>query len=188
MLDEVETEEQSHEEPGLREAFGRILSTERFSDHINAIVDLIYTNELDTVGLKNILIEYKIKNISAIKLELLDLLITYANLILKDLSITDKEHWNMTMLKKFFKIREGDFYCYRLKEIKSLILHQLKVIYNDGNIDHQEALHKVNLQGLFDLSYDQFLQFAEGEIHEALKRGVDIAKLDTVRIPLAYKK
>lgn len=41
MLDEVETEEQSHEEPGLREAFGRILTAERFSDHINAIVDLL---------------------------------------------------------------------------------------------------------------------------------------------------
>ncbi len=38
------------------------------------------------------------------------------------------------------------------------------------------------------MSYDQFLQFAEGEIYVALKRGVDIAKLDTVRVSLAYKK
>ncbi len=185
MLKDVESEE-TFKEPGLKEIFGRILTTERFSDPVNAVVDLIYTDELDAKGLAEILSEYRIKDIIKLKNELLDLLIVYVKIILKDLAITEREHRDMVMLKRFFKIREGDFYNYRHKVIKSLIISQLRIIYNDGNIDHKEAMHKVNLQGLFDLSYDQFLEFAEAEILDALNSGANIVELDTVRYPKGF--
>jgi len=41
-------------------------------------------------------------------------------------------------------------------------------------------LQKVDLQELFDLSYDQFLEFANIEDEKALKRGASLKDLDTV--------
>ena len=93
----------------------------------------------------------------------------------------------MVLLKRFFKIKEGDFYQYRIKEIKAIITQQLESMYSDGIVDSAEALNKANLQGLFDLSYDQFLQFTEEGIKQALKLGADITDLDTVKYPKGYQ-
>lgn len=176
------------EELELKEAFRVILSGEKFSDHVCAIVELIYTDELDKLGLEKILLEFKISGIEKIKKEILDLLIMYVTIILKDFNISDKEQKNMILLKKFFRIKEGDFYQYRYKEIKLIITQQLEIIYKDNNVDTTEAIYKVNLQGLFDLSYDQFLEFTDGEIKQALIRGADIRNLDTVKYPRGYKE
>lgn len=53
----------------------------------------------------------------------------------------------------------------------------------DNEVDLRESIHKVNLQEIFDLSYDQFEKFKETEVIRALERGADISKLDTINIP-----
>ena len=170
-------------ESELKEAFGSILSHEKFTPHICAIAELIYTDELDRSGLDEILRDFKIVSIEKIKLEILDLLLLYISLVLKDFNISEGEQKNMALLKRFFKIKEGDFLEYRKNEIKAIIAQQLEIMYLDGIVDSAEALNKANLQGLFDLSYDQFLQFTDEGVRQALKRGADIANLDTVKYP-----
>ena len=165
----------------LHEAFGIILSIDSFSKYINEIVELVFSNNLDNIHLDEILMEHKINKLSDIKEEILDVLIVYINLILNDHVITENELKNIQYLKLIFKIDEGDFYKYRFDEIDDILSRQfLRMYRNDDKIDDTEALHKVSLQKLFDLSYDQFLEFKEEEIIAALERGADITELDTV--------
>lgn len=167
----------------LHEAFGIILSIESFSDYVIDIAELIYNNELDRGNIKKVLDEHKIKKIEDIKDELIDLLIVYINLILNDHIVSDNEKYNVELLKKYFKIKEGDFYSNRYQEVEDILHRQFEKIYFDNNISKEEALHNVDLQGLFNLSYDQFDKFKEGEIGRALEQGADIANLDTVKFP-----
>lgn len=167
----------------LHQAFGIILSIESFSDYIIDISELIYNNELSRESIQKVLDEHKIKKIENIKEELIDLLIVYINLVLNDHIISENEKFNVELLKKHFKIKEGDFYSLRYQEIEDILFRQFERIYSDNKIDKEEAIHKVDLQGLFNLSYDQFEEFQENEIRRSIEQGADIADLDTAKLP-----
>ena len=175
----------------LTAAFAIIESIPALSPVIKQIAGNLKAGVLTPKQLLQILVEHKLEGIEDIKSDLLDLVLLYINLVLNDHIISEKEYLNCKQLKIFFKIKEGEFYQQRHEEIKEVIYKQLERIYRDDNkIDDEEAIHKINLQGLFDLSYDQFLEFNEREIRIALEKGADIKDLDTVRFPLkiGYKE
>lgn len=169
----------------LHEAFGIILSIKSLSGYVLDIAHLIYKNELDRESLQKALEFHKIKKIEDIKEELLDLLIIYINLILNDHIISDNEKHNVGLLKKHFKIKEGDFYSHRHQEVEDILHRQLERIYLDNQVNFEEAIHSVELQGLFNLSYDQFEEFREQEVRRAISLGANISTLDTSRFPKA---
>lgn len=164
----------------LHKAFGTIFTIENFSNYINEIVELIYSNDFDRTNLNEVLRKYNIKRIENIKEELLDLLLLYVNLILNDNIIDENEAGNVKLLKRVFKIREGDFYSYRYYEIEEVLNRQFERIYSDNQVSKEEALFKVGLQELFDLGYDQFLNLVNEEVKVVLYRGGDLNDLDTV--------
>jgi len=165
----------------LNEAFELILSKENYSDIITDIAELIYNKQLEKTKIEELLREHDIERLEDIKEEILDLLIAYINIVLNDHKISEKEATNLKILKRFFKIKEGDFYKYRYKEVEEILQRQLEIIYrNDNKIDTVEAIFKVGLQEIFDLSYDQFLDFNKNEVKDALDRGANLRELDTV--------
>ena len=166
--------------PQFKEAFNQIICTGSFSDYIKAISKNIISNILDKPSLEKILKEYNINKTEYIKEELLDLLLAYIKLILQDNFISEEELKNLKLLKRLFSIKEGDFYNYRYKQIEEILDRQFTLIYSDNEIDTQEALHKVGLQELFDLSYDQFLELVDKEVKAAIERGAKDDDLDTV--------
>ncbi|MFA5620460.1 MAG: HNH endonuclease [Weeksellaceae bacterium] len=167
----------------LHKAFEIILSIETFSDYILDISELIYKNELDNEQINKVLKYHNIKKIEDIKDELLDLLIVYINLILNDHIITENEKNNVRLLKMYFRIKEGDFINKRSNEVEDILQRQFERLYSDNLINTSESLLLVDLQGVFDLSYDQFDKLKEIEVRKALERGADISELDTARIP-----
>lgn len=111
------------------------------------------------------------------------MLIVYINLILNDHIITENEKNNVRLLKMYFRIKEGDFINKRSNEVEDILQRQFERLYSDNLINTSESLLLVDLQGVFDLSYDQFDKLKEIEVRKALERGADISELDTARIP-----
>jgi len=172
----------------LRKAFETIPTIKQLSDPVLAISQLISTCELSRESIQNVLNKYQIEKITDLKLELLDLLITYANVILDDHIVSEKERFNIEILKKYFRIKEGDFFTYRYSEVENILHRQFEIIYSDNDVSREEAIHKVALQELFDLSYDQFEIFKQKEISQALDQGADISNLDTTMFPQSKNK
>ena len=140
----------------LKAKFQLIFSNNNFSEYVNEFVELIYNEEFTKENISLILANYQISNIENIKEEVLDLLLQFINLVLNDNVITATELKNLKILKKVFKIVENDFYELRNDEIKYIYKRQFDRIYSDNFVNENEALQKVDLQELFDLSYDQF--------------------------------
>ncbi len=161
-------------------AFEKIGSIKAFKPYMNEIVDAIIKDELERNKLNQILSSHNIKDISDIKENSLDLLLLYISFILEDGIISEKELSNLRFLKLLFRIREGDFYKLRFYKVQQILDQQFKNIYHDNNINSEEALLKVGLQDLFDLSYDQFSELSQDEVKAALERGADLDNLDTV--------
>ena len=152
------------------------------SEYLNEILKSIQNNfEYDSFEL--ILKQKGIRNIEDIKLESLDLLISYANFILKDDIISGVEIQDFTFLKRIFKIREGDFVKNKNFAINEVLKKEFIRIYSDNHISEKETLLQLNLQSLFDLSYDEFEHLKKDEIINSLLQGANPRDLDITKIP-----
>jgi hypothetical protein len=163
----------------LNEAFGYILSTENLIAPVKEIAELIRFDSLSKAGIDSILEDHRIADIEDLKEELLDLLLCYIRIVLKDYRITELERRNILFLKLYFKIREGDFFRYRESEVESILKEQFQKLYSDNKINEEEAIYNSQLQEIFDLGYDQFDIFKEDFVVNALDRGGDIMDMDT---------
>lgn len=162
----------------LKSAFSEIAQSD-INDYTRSIVNLVCNNSLSKEAIQEILSQHAIDRIQDIKIELLDVLIAYANFVLKDSIITGAEGSNFEFLKIYFKIREGDFYRNRFVEIESIITKQLEKLYADNLITKNESINMVLLQDMFDLSYDQLDQMKEKFVTNAINQGAIITNLDT---------
>jgi len=138
----------------IAEAFTIVLEKTTFKDYITDIAKLICDNELKKENIDSILKQFNIYNIKDIKLDLLDLLLSYINIVINTHIITEKERRNIETLKLYFRIKEGDFYKYRCNEIKFVCQKQFARL-SRNNMDYSDELFWVGIQDMFDLSYSQ---------------------------------
>lgn len=164
----------------LQAAFKAISESKHLSAPIVEISKLVSNSRLTQKTIQEVIDTYKLDDIITLKENLLDILISYIHFILDDHIISENERYNFEILKRYFRIKEGDFFRYRKKEIGEILYRQFKMIYLDNQVTTEEAIHSVFLQELFDLSYDQLEYFKGKEISQAIKRGADIFDLDTV--------
>ena len=172
-------EELSSTDMNLQTAFGRILSAENFGEVGNDIAEMIYEHGLKREIFEDLLKQHGVKTTEHIKHEILDLILAYINLVLDDNFLTTAEADNVSFLKRFFKVKEGDFYSDKYYEVEKLLDRQFGHMYQNNKINTDEALQKVELQKLFDLGYDQFLKLVDKAVKSALNRGANIDELDT---------
>lgn len=171
----------------LQKAFTEIAKTD-LKDYTREIAKLVADNNLNKDNIQIILSKYSIRSVNKIKVDLLDILITYANFVLEDHIITDDERRNFEFLKLYFEICEGDFYKYKRVEIKAIISKQFEKQYADNLITYNESESSVLLQDMFDLDYDQLDKMKEEFVIQAIERGAEITNLDTANKDILKEK
>ncbi|MDD3940758.1 MAG: hypothetical protein PHQ01_04275 [Candidatus Pacebacteria bacterium] len=171
----------------LHDAFIEISKQNR-SNYIHEIVYLVIESKLNRKNIQIVLSKYSIKDIGIIKNELLDVLIEYSNIVLRDNVLSETEKTNFEFLKLYFGIKEGDFYKNKRLEIKNILNKQFEKLYDDNLITHLEAEHNFILQEMFDLNYDQFDILKEDIIIKAIEKGAEITNLDTANKNILNKK
>ncbi|AJW62334.1 hypothetical protein I6H88_19595 [Elizabethkingia bruuniana] len=154
---------------------------------IKDIIESCLHNNYDGVQINKILASYNIESIEQLKLYAMDYLLSYANNILDDNIITDSEYYDFSFLKKIFRINEGEFMQHKNFAIREILQQQFLRLYSDNYISHDEAIQSVQLQGLFDLSYDEFETLKKDEIIMALLEGANPEDLDISSLPKGFK-
>ena len=164
----------------IKETVNVLLTSYHYSSVMKKTLELILNDKMNSLELTKCL---SVENLTTddIKTEALSLIIDYSRVILEDNIITKDEIRNITMLKLFYQIQEGEFFEFGKKEeVTDVLLHQLRNLYADNKIDKNEAVMKTELQELFGLCYDDFLEINNIAAKEAMKRGADFSKLDTI--------
>jgi len=134
---------------------------------------------------------YGIKRLKDFKEKSIKLILFYIRVALKDNLVTDEEIKNIRFLKLLLNIEEGDFTKDKSisNEVSKIIRTQIHLMYQDDNkIDTQESLHKVNLQEVFGLNYDEFLSLNNNAAIDAIERGADWLEMDTYISDEEYSK
>ena len=137
----------------------KLLETRHCSPPMLAALRLFENGQTNPVLLKNTLQQYGVK-VQDLHDEAIVMLFAVVDIILDDNVLTKDEMDMLRLLKMFLKIKEGDIArSGREQDIARVLSRQLERMYSDGLVDGGEDLMKVDLQELFDLSYDQFLKY-----------------------------
>lgn len=142
----------------FKDVLQAILETGAEPWHIRAIIKTILEWGLSRHALAETLDQFGVSCVSYYKADLLDLMITYANIILDDHYISEEEYRYFGLLKILFRIQEGDFYKHRYHQLQNIFESHIQHIMADGKVDLEEALQTVDLESMFGLSNDQFEQ------------------------------
>lgn len=164
----------------IKEVVKVLVASHNYSTILKKTIDLILNDKMNSMELNKCLSDNN-SSIDDIKPEALSLIIDYSKMILEDSIITKDEQSNISMLKLFYRIKEGEFFEFGKKEdVTDVLLQQLRKLYADNTIDKDEAVMKTELQELFGLCYDDFLEINNMAAKEAIERGADISELDTI--------
>ena len=158
---------------------------ENSKEYFIEILSLL-NDKFDLDNFNSILKKFKIGKVEDIKLDSLDLLISYANFILKDNIISEIEIQDFSILKRIFRIKEGDFKKFKNFEINEILKKEFMRIYSDNYVNDKEQLINLNLQSLFDLSYDEFENIKKDEVILSLIQGANPTDLDISKIPKGF--
>ena len=169
----------------LKKAFGVIISRSDLDKNKLAVAELFYKNGVDISkrDILSVIKELGFKSIKDYKENSISLIMYYIYNALNDNKLSKAEKSNIKFLKIALEIGEGDFVKNKdiKTEVANIIKIQLRLIYiDDDKIDGQESLHKVDLQEIFGLSYDEFLVFDKFEALLAIQRGAKLEELDTI--------
>lgn len=121
-------------------------------------IDLVTSGKIDKPLFKEILNSFEIESPEEIKEDLIDTFLNVVYNIVEDKKITNEEIIQSKNLKTIFEIKEGDLYCLRKDKIQNILCLQVSHFMKDGMLSKEEEIENVNLQELFDLGYDQYLE------------------------------
>lgn len=81
-----------------------------------------------------------------------------------DHALTEKEVQELRHVSRALRIEEGDLLEHQQDEVTRLLCQELERLLEDRAIDPAEAVHKVRLQEVLGLGYDQFLALTAPEV------------------------
>lgn len=100
--------------------------------------------------------------------EMVDLVLFFLSWCLDDHKITAAETEALNELRVMLDIQDGELYRERKNAIRALLERQIDWIEDDFQITYDEELYLVDLQRIFDLSYDQLLELSQPHVAEIL--------------------
>lgn len=94
-----------------------------------------------------------------------------------------EERQAIRRLKVGLGIEEGAFYARRRAEVRDVLTSQVRHLLIDESVDYSEALYQVELQRLFDLGYDQYLELTRDEFKTLVDKFIERVAADGVVRP-----
>jgi hypothetical protein len=161
----------------LSSAFWKIQNELELSGYLKEVCLQIAEKTLNKKVLGEILTNTGV-NDSIAKVDLIHLILEYIKIALQDNILTQSEKEDIKLLKLWFGIQPGDFYFHSKHNIENIITRQLSRIYQDNYITDEEALFKVDLQEIFDFSFDQMNDYSKTEAALSVQQGADPKDLD----------
>lgn len=171
----------------LKLAIEEIQKRLEIPDYLKSVCSIISVENANLQTIKKILNDHNV-NTSKAKVDFLNLVFEYIKIALEDNILTIEEKYDVHYLKLLFQIQPGDFYIHNRWQLEKVIAYQLSNIYRDDFVNEQEALLKVDIQELFDLSYDQMNEFTKKRASASILKGVDFKDLDVFFPPEEYFK
>jgi len=161
----------------LRDDLQEIQDRVELPKHIKGVITKISEGNITIPEVEKSCLTFA-TNYSVAKVDFLHFIFEYVRIALKDDILSTEEKQVIGYFKRIFKIIPGDFIFHTNNQVENVIKYQLSRMYSDNYITPEEALLKIDLQELFDLSFDQMNEYSKLEATVSLKQGAEIGDLD----------
>ena len=151
--------------------FKRIDAELNIPEYLKKICDIIVGGTIIREKVDGVLRDYQISHKVA-KIEFLHLIFAYIKIALEDDILSPDEKADIKFLKTLFRVKEGDFYCHNKLDVEETIMYQLSKIYNDDFVTEKEADLKIDMQEIFDLSFDQMNDYSKERLRFQFEEGL----------------
>jgi len=138
-------------------------------DPVGALVSLLAAGERNRTAFRSLTDEFEVGRDEWFRKNVLDLVLGFIEHVLNGGSPAHPDIQAIEELKAFVDIREGEFIQQRPVEISAILTQHLEAILDDLTIDSREDLQQVELQSVFDVSYDQYLALTRRPIESAME-------------------
>jgi hypothetical protein len=110
----------------------------------------------------------------------------------EDHALSDTEMQELRHVSRLLRVEEGEVLAQHPDEVSQFLGQELERLLEDARIDAHEAIHKVKLQELLGLSYDEFLSLTIPQTEAVLLRLLRHLEAEAVaageRLPLSRFK
>lgn len=148
----------------IRDAFVQLVASGCPESAVGAVAELVAEDQLDRDSFGAVVQQHRVAGSAAFRDALLDLVLHAVRAALRDHRLTRDEIGAIHRLKMIFRIAQGAFFKFRRSAVGDLLCGEMSRILADEQVDLAEALCEVELQRIFDLGYDQFLQLTRPEM------------------------
>jgi hypothetical protein len=152
----------------LREHFSTVLADAGSTGAVGEILSLLSQGSLEPDRFSDIVERHGLNRESWFWSQRLDLVLGYVSALIADGDLDADSLRSIANLKNCLGVTEGDFVTLRPAEVAAILAGELEQILEDDSIDEEEDLRQADLQAVFDLSYDQYLQLTRVEFERAM--------------------
>lgn len=97
-----------------------------------------------------------------------------------DHALSDEEVLTLRHLARVLRVQEGDLLNRHREDVRELLCQELERLLEDRAIDPAEAVHKVKLQEVLGLGYDQFVALTSPVIEKVIIDLIDELEPDPI--------
>ena len=162
----------------LGDVFRQYLDSESLPDQTRAIGELIVSGNFSRESFDELALSMKLSGTRILKETLLDLTLVYARKCVEDHELAEAEMADLDTLISIFRIREGDFYKLRRDAVQQVIRAQAMWILQDRYVSEEDEVLQRDLQRLFGLSYDKYVELMRPLARERIEE-LERTKLET---------
>lgn len=141
----------------LRDVIQRYLDSEKLSDPIRSIGELIASGAFSRASFDKLMQTEGLLGAPNLKETLLDLTLVFTRECVEDHELSEAEIAELDSLVTIFRIEEGDFYELRRDAVQEVVTAQTMWMLQDRYVTEEEEVLQRDLQRLFGLSYDQYV-------------------------------
>lgn len=135
---------------------------------VGELLSFLAQGTLDGMAFTEIIKRHGVSRELWFRKQRLDLVLGYVSHLLDASRLIKDDLATLAELKNCLGIAEGEFISLRPAEVASILVVQLNQILVDDYIDPGEDLYQLELQTVFDLSYDQYLQLTRAEFEREM--------------------
>ncbi len=104
------------------------------------------------------------------KTDLIEFVLDAIRTTLQDHALSPEEVYVVRHVCRVLRIDEGELLIHRREEVRGILARELELVFADNHVMPHEAIHKVRLQEVLGLSYDQFIDLTRDKVEQVLLR------------------
>lgn len=154
----------------LKEVFLNFIAAESPSGEIADAAEVLATEGITRTNFRDIRSKVLLSSSASFRSGVMEMILYYARVCVRDHELTADEKENLQLLKTLFQIEDGEFYSRKAQELSDFLSQQVLWIVQDERLENAEDLYQSDLQRIFGLSYDQYVDLTQKSVKEFLEK------------------